>query len=81
MTKTTAKTEPNAPPAAPEKYPVSELVASSKALFGVMPEVVVGALHGNKADELTKNDVSAAIEQFKKRKVKEYGKRNLAAQR
>ena len=54
----------------PEKYPVGELIANSKALFGDMPEVVIGALHGNKATELTKDEVSKAIKQFKKRQVK-----------
>jgi len=71
MDKTTAKTEAKATPAAPEEYPIGGLVANSEALFGVMPEVVIGALYGKKADDkLTKEDVSNAIKQFKKRKVK-----------
>lgn len=50
-------------------YPRAELIANSQAIFGVMPEVVIGALHGNGADELTVAEVKTAIEDFLKRKV------------
>jgi len=45
------------------------LIANSQTIFGVMPEVVIGALHGNNADELTVAEVKTAIEEFLKRKV------------
>jgi len=50
-------------------YPRAELISNSQAIFGVMPEVVIGALHGNNADELTVDEVKKAIENFLKRKV------------
>lgn len=50
-------------------YPRAELIANSQAIFGVMPEVVIGALHGNNAEELTVVEVKKAIEDFLKRKV------------
>ena len=51
------------------KYPRDELIANAKAIFGVMPEVVAGALHGNDARDLTITEVKKAIEKFQKRKV------------
>ena len=50
-------------------YPRAELITNSQAIFGVMPEVVIGALHGNNTDELTLAEVKTAIEEFLKRKV------------
>jgi len=51
------------------KYPRDELIANAKAIFGVMPEVVAGALHDNGARELTIAEVKEAIKKFQKRKV------------
>ncbi|OPY64082.1 MAG: hypothetical protein A4E56_00136 [Pelotomaculum sp. PtaU1.Bin065] len=51
------------------KYPRRELMVNAQAAFGVMPEVVAGALHGNNAEELTINEVKAAIKDFLERKV------------
>lgn len=51
------------------KYPKKELIASAYAIFGVMPEVVAGALHGNEAQELTLDEVKQAIKEFLERKV------------
>jgi hypothetical protein len=59
--------EVNAPVAS--THPRAELIANSQAIFGVMPEVVIGALHGNNAEELTVVEVKKAIEDFLKRKV------------
>ncbi len=53
-----------------EKYPRSELISGSRTIFGVMPEVVAGALHGIEAEELTLTEVKAAIDNFLKRRVK-----------
>jgi len=52
------------------KYPRDELINNSQAIFGVKPEVVVGALYGNSAEELTKSEVQAAIKKFLGRKAK-----------
>jgi len=54
------------------KYPISELIAQSKAIFGVNPEVVAGAVHGIDVtgDEFTVDEVKGLIEAFLKRKVK-----------
>lgn len=55
---------------AESKYSRRELIANGMAVFGVMPEVVEGALHGNSAQELTVAEVKAAVYDFLKRKVK-----------
>lgn len=52
------------------RYPRQELVAQSEAIFGVKPEVVVGALHGNTATELTVGEVRSAVAAFLKRGVR-----------
>lgn len=51
------------------KYPRRDLIHNAKAAFGVMPEVVAGALHGNSAEELTVAEVKEAIKKFLERKV------------
>lgn len=51
------------------KYPRDELIVNARSIFGVMPEVVAGALHGNDARELTITEVKEAIKKFQKRKV------------
>lgn len=53
-----------------EKYPADELIANARELFGVMPEVVIGALHGRADGFYTKETVCRLVQQFKKRKVK-----------
>jgi hypothetical protein len=55
------------PPA--ETYPREELVRNAQAIFGVMPEVVIGALHGNDKTELTVAEVKTAVKAFSERKV------------
>ena len=54
------------------RYPLGELLAQSKEIFGVKPEVVVGAVHGiDVADnKFTVDEVKGLIETFLKRKVK-----------
>lgn len=52
------------------KYPREELIANAQAIFKVNPEVVVGALHGNTAEELTVSEVRQAVQNFLERKVK-----------
>lgn len=51
------------------KYPRDELIANAMAIFGVKPEVVAGALHDNKARELTIAEVKEAVKKFRARKV------------
>ena len=51
------------------RYSREELLANSEALFGVRPEVVAGALHGEEQNELTVDEVRRRIDQFLKRKV------------
>lgn len=51
------------------KYPKRELLDNAEAVFGVKPEVIAGALHGNDAEMLTVSEVKKAIEEFLKRKV------------
>lgn len=53
-----------------EKYPRAELMANSMAIFGVMPEVVAGALYDNGAEELTVAEVQEAIYNFLTRSVR-----------
>ena len=51
------------------RYSQEELLANAEALFGVRPEVVAGALHGEEQNELTVDEVRRRIDQFLKRKV------------
>lgn len=51
------------------KYPKDELLANAEALFGVKPEVVVGALHGNDQTEFTVDEMRKLIDGFLKRRV------------
>lgn len=57
-------------PVVESRYPREELIAQAEAIFGVKPEVVIGALHGNTALELSLSEVRAALEAFRKRRVK-----------
>ena len=54
------------------RYPLGELLAQSKEIFGVKPEVVVGAVHGVDVtvNNFTVDEVKGHIEVFLKRKVK-----------
>jgi hypothetical protein len=52
------------------KYPRQDFIDHAEAIFGVKPEVVIGALHDNEAAELTKTEVKKAIDDFLNRKVK-----------
>ncbi|NPV30496.1 MAG: hypothetical protein HPY58_12780 [Firmicutes bacterium] len=51
------------------KYPREELLANAEALFGVKPEVVTGALHGNAQTEFTVDEMRKLIDSFLKRRV------------
>ncbi len=51
------------------KYSREEILANAQAIFDVMPEVIAGALHGNKSEELTIFEVKKAIKQFLRRGV------------
>jgi hypothetical protein len=57
------------PKAEEATYDRAELLAGSKAIFGVRREVLVGALHGIKKDKLSVAECKAAIEEFLKREV------------
>ncbi|SFH21227.1 hypothetical protein SAMN05660649_04265 [Desulfotomaculum arcticum] len=52
------------------KYPKKDLVANAQAIFKVPPEVVIGALHGNTANEFTVAEVKQAVKKFMNKKVK-----------
>jgi hypothetical protein len=52
-----------------QKYPIGELIAQSKAIFGVNPEVVVGAVYQGRADEYSVDEVKGLIKAFLERKV------------
>lgn len=52
-----------------QKYPISELIAQSKEIFGVNPEVVVGATYQGGTDEYSVDEVKALIKAFLERKV------------
>ena len=57
--------------AAPEQsYSLAELKANAKAIFGVQPEVIDGALYGNAKQEFTVSEMTKLINTFLKRKVK-----------
>jgi hypothetical protein len=51
------------------KYSREELIGQCETLFGVKPEVVHGALHGNDQKELTVSEMKALIDSFLNRKV------------
>lgn len=51
------------------KYPREELLANAEVLFGVKPEVMAGALHGNDQTEFTVDEMRKLVEQFLKRRV------------
>lgn len=50
-------------------YRREELLANAEALFGVKPEVVCGALYGNKKVEFTINEMKSLIDSFLKRRI------------
>jgi hypothetical protein len=56
-------------PEKPPKYSVDELAASSKNLFGVMPETVRGALARETKKEFTVDEVRKRVDAFLNRKV------------
>lgn len=47
-----------------QAYPKGLLIENANAIFGVNPEVVIGALYGNAKTELTKTEVRDAIDKF-----------------
>lgn len=51
------------------RYSKEELLANAEALFGVKPEVVAGALHGNTQAEFTVDEMRKLIDSFLKRRV------------
>ncbi|MFX4261036.1 hypothetical protein ACOBQJ_02420 [Pelotomaculum propionicicum] len=50
-------------------YPREELLAKSEALFGVKPEVLHGALHGDVRAEFPLEEVKSMIKSFLKRRI------------
>lgn len=54
---------------AAQKYSREEILSHAEALFGVKPEVVDGALHGNAQTEFTVDEVRKLIDSFLKRRV------------
>lgn len=64
------KKETEAQKTSPEPtYSRAEIMAAAVS-FGVKPEVMAGALRLVDKDELTRNEIHKAIEQFKERKVR-----------
>ena len=61
IVKTTVKVE--------EKYPLQDLIDSSKAL-GYRKEVVVGAFFNNQKEEMTKTEFEETVKNFLGKKVK-----------
>lgn len=57
------------------RYPKSMLIENAKSIFGVKPEVVIGALYGNVKEELTKTEVKEAINKFLNKKLVKGGNR------
>jgi hypothetical protein len=55
--------------AQPTVYSKTELVARAKEIFGEHSEIVIGALHGNDAEQLTIYEVQQKIKDFLERKV------------
>lgn len=53
-----------------QSYSLAELKENALAIFGVQPEVIAGALHGNDGDEFTVTEMKKLINSFLKRKVK-----------
>jgi len=51
------------------RYPRGVLIENAEAIFGVKPEVVIGALHDNTKEELTKAEVKEAINKFLNKKL------------
>ncbi|AYO30805.1 hypothetical protein D2962_09455 [Biomaibacter acetigenes] len=51
------------------KYSREELLENAEALFNCKPEVIAGALHGNKQREFTVDEMKKLINDFLKRKV------------
>jgi len=66
--KPVVESEPNKALAVETLYTREEIQASPSA-FGVLPEVLAGALALVEGDKLSRSQVQGAIEQFKKRKV------------
>lgn len=52
-----------------ETYYSREEIQAAPSAFGVDAEVLAGALFGVEGDQLTRSQVTTAIEEFKKRKV------------
>jgi len=52
-----------------QTYPRAELMANAQAIFGVAPEVLAGALHGNNAQDLTISEVKKVVKEFLGRRV------------
>ncbi len=51
------------------KYPKDELLANAETLFGVKPEVIAGAVHGNAQAEFTLDEMRKLVNDFLKRRV------------
>lgn len=54
---------------AEQTYPQKELVTNAQAIFGVMPEVLAGALYGYGAEEISITQAKKLIDEFLQRKV------------
>lgn len=51
-------------------FPLHELLANSKALFGVNPEVVAGAFRNIEETQISKKQATLLIKKFLKEEVK-----------
>jgi len=67
MASSERKPEPQPAPAA--RHTVGELAHHAQALFGVMPETVMGALSCSSMNEWTVPEAKSLIQQFLRKKV------------
>lgn len=63
------KKEPAAQQVEVSRYLREELLTNAEAIFNVKPEVIAGALHGNKQAEFTVDEMRKLIDSFLKRRV------------
>lgn len=51
-------------------YTHDELIAAARSAFGVQPEVVVGALHGQRRKLLSRSEAGRLVKDFLDREVR-----------
>ena len=69
-TEETTKVDTTSSAVSEDTYPVEELIAASREVFGVPQECVVAALKPLKREAMTVSEAKAVIETFMKKEVK-----------